>query len=241
MRRQKILAGLLAVFVLGSLAGCAASAPLQSEQTADAPSSAALPPGDGALPALPTERIAALARAARAEARIAAAPVATQSADLVTETGFPLPYTPPAEPSAAAPSDEAAAYQPFRPAAADGDFDTAYAARLREAINALRAENGVAALLADEKLAAAVRLRAEELVRYGYFAHTRFDGSGWQTVFARELPLQYVSAGENLGQISISRRELDTMVTALMDDWCTSPLHYENLVRGLYPPWRGGL
>ena len=42
------------------------------------------------------------------------------------------------------------------------------------------------------------RLRAGELYRGNYVAHTRPDGSPWETVLQQDVPTDYAYAGENL-------------------------------------------
>lgn len=71
-------------------------------------------------------------------------------------------------------------------------------ASLLTLINKERVRQRQVPLTYDPELARAARLRAEELFRGNYVAHTRPDGSPWETVLRQEVPTEYAYAGENL-------------------------------------------
>mgnify|MGYP001029950065 CR=1 FL=1 len=71
-------------------------------------------------------------------------------------------------------------------------------ASLLTLINKERARQGKVPLTCDPDLATAARLRAGELYQGNYVAHTRPDGTPWETVLQQEVPTDYAYAGENL-------------------------------------------
>lgn len=91
-------------------------------------------------------------------------------------------------------------------------------------INEKRAAAGLPALAVDSNLETAATVRAEETT--SLFSHTRPNGSDWWTV-ENDIGQSNLCYGENLayGQTSASE---------VMNDWCTSPGHYANIVSGQY-------
>ena len=80
--------------------------------------------------------------------------------------------------------------------------NTSYAVSASSVItlmNNYRAQNGIAACSTDSVLMTAAQERARELADNEMFAHSRPDGSKWQTVLGDNLSL-YVRVGENLGR-----------------------------------------
>lgn len=65
-------------------------------------------------------------------------------------------------------------------------------------INRERGRLGLQPLTQDGDLAAAARVRAAELYRGNYVAHTRPGGEPWETVLKKEVPLDFARAAENL-------------------------------------------
>lgn len=80
--------------------------------------------------------------------------------------------------------------------------NTSYAVSASSVItlmNNYRAQSGVAACSTDSVLMTAAQERARELADNEMFAHSRPDGSKWQTILGFNLSL-YVRVGENLGR-----------------------------------------
>lgn len=71
-------------------------------------------------------------------------------------------------------------------------------ASLLTLINKERGRQRQTPLTYDPDLARAARLRAEELFLGNYVAHTRPDGSPWETVLQEDVPTEYAYAAENL-------------------------------------------
>ena len=71
-------------------------------------------------------------------------------------------------------------------------------ASLLTLMNKERVRQGKVPLTCDPDLTKAARLRAGELYRGNYVAHTRPDGSPWETVLQQDVPTDYAYAGENL-------------------------------------------
>jgi len=118
-------------------------------------------------------------------------------------------------------------------------------------INAERRALGLEALKYDNKLEQAARIRSRELYQNNYFAHTRPNGDLWQTVLKADVPVAYVTAGENLAQVEHNMPDYDPAYDAgyWYETWEGSPTHYDNMVRpgfthvgvGIYYRVRNGL
>ena len=91
-------------------------------------------------------------------------------------------------------------------------------------INAKRADAGLPALTVDSNLETAATVRAEETT--SLFSHTRPNGSDWWTV-ENDIGQSNLCYGENLAYGQTSANEV-------MNNWCTSPEHYANIVSGQY-------
>ena len=102
-------------------------------------------------------------------------------------------------------------------------------------INDQRRDAGVAAVQWDDNLADAARIRAAELYKHGYTAHSRPDGSKWSTVLTQDVPVNHTGAGEILASIQTQQNSYkisssDYWVT----QWVNSPDHYSCMVNGTY-------
>ena len=75
-------------------------------------------------------------------------------------------------------------------------------ASLLTLMNKERVRQGKVPLTCDPDLTKAARLRAGELYQGNYVAHTRPDGSPWETVLQQDVPTDYAYAGENLAWIN---------------------------------------
>ena len=107
-------------------------------------------------------------------------------------------------------------------------FYTDVADELLNQLNELRANQGLNPLTKSSSLTKGAKIRAKEMFDYQYFAHTRPDGSSWETVFHVDVPLsgcKYI--GENLAKYE----NLYPDATSIMNLWVESPTHYENMVR----------
>ena len=92
--------------------------------------------------------------------------------------------------------------------------------------NEEREENNAAPLLENELLALAAKLKAEDMAREGYFAHTSPDGkTPWY--WLNQVGYKYALAGENL---AVNFFESDEVAQAWMD----SPTHRANIVKKDY-------
>lgn len=125
-----------------------------------------------------------------------------------SESGRPEEPTSPEEPT---PPEEASSQpeeepeqpeqpeEPTEPELPEGcRWQSITEASLLTLINKERVRQRQVPLTYDPELARAARLRAEELFRGNYVAHTRPDGSPWETVLRQEVPTEYAYAGENL-------------------------------------------
>lgn len=102
-------------------------------------------------------------------------------------------------------------------------------------INDQRDYAGISSVQWDDRLAQAARIRAAELYRGGYTAHTRPDGSRWVTVLQSDVPVAYASAGEILASLQTQQNgykisEADYWV----NQWVNSSSHYDCMVGAKY-------
>ena len=100
-------------------------------------------------------------------------------------------------------------------------------------INAEREAEGLDALTYDENLRSAARIRSRELCKADKFEHKRPNGDEWQTVLEKDVPVQYIAAGENLCMTEYNDPDNDTARDASfwVEQWMNSPPHYENIMR----------
>ena len=80
-------------------------------------------------------------------------------------------------------------------------------AKVLTLINKERKRLGLLPLTYDAQLAAAARVRCEELYRGNYVAHTRPDGRSWETVLQEDVPVEFQYAAENLAWENHALRE----------------------------------
>ncbi|MCI8653158.1 MAG: CAP domain-containing protein [Angelakisella sp.] len=99
-------------------------------------------------------------------------------------------------------------------------------------INRERGKKGLTPLTLDGDLTAAARIRAGELYRGNYVAHTRPGGAPWETVLA-EIPVDYVRAGENLAWSSHGLGE-EIGAFQWFNLWKESPGHYRAMMEEQY-------
>ena len=103
-------------------------------------------------------------------------------------------------------------------------------------INAEREAEGLDALTYNENLRSAARIRSRELCKADKFEHKRPNGDAWQTVLEKDVPVQYIAAGENLCMTEYNDPDNDTAEDASfwVEQWMNSPPHYENIMRAEY-------
>lgn len=116
--------------------------------------------------------------------------------DLPTPPDHPAPPDTPDDPTEDPASQPAEPEQSVLPGGCQ--WRNLTEAALLTLINKERVRQGQVPLTYDSDLAQAARLRAEELYKGNYVAHTRPDGSPWETVLQTDIPTEYAYAGENL-------------------------------------------
>ena len=93
-------------------------------------------------------------------------------------------------------------------------------------VNPIREESGFLKLQINEKLSAAAQLKAEDMIKRGYFSHTGPNGERpWS--WLEKVDYKYAAAGENLA-IDCSNPKV------LIDAWLKSPLHRKNILNGYF-------
>lgn len=100
-------------------------------------------------------------------------------------------------------------------------------------INRERGRLGLQPLTQDKDLAAAARIRAAELYRGNYVAHTRPGGEPWETVLQLDIPLDYAKAAENLAW---SNHAVGGEIAAFQwfEMWRQSESHYAAMTNERY-------
>lgn len=99
---------------------------------------------------------------------------------------------------------------------------TVYPAVLTDLTNKDRQSSGVGTLVWNDTLAQAAKLKAEDMIKNNYFAHTSPSGvSPW--FWFREKNYNFVYAGENL---AVDFMESENVQRA----WLNSPKHKENIM-----------
>ncbi|MDR0986196.1 MAG: CAP domain-containing protein [Ruminococcus sp.] len=101
--------------------------------------------------------------------------------------------------------------------------DRAFQQEILTLVNELRASLGLNPLRARDEVTRAADIRAEEISRVYYPAHSRPDGRSCFTVFSDINFTQYRTAGENIAAGQISPQ-------AVFNAWKNSPGHYTNMV-----------
>lgn len=97
---------------------------------------------------------------------------------------------------------------------------------LFQEVNHLRIEHGLPELVINEQLEKAAALKAEDMIRYSYFAHTSPKSTTpWHWINLSGY--QYVSAGENLATNF-------TSTETLLNAWMNSPSHKANIFKKGY-------
>ena len=93
-----------------------------------------------------------------------------------------------------------------------------------EKINQLRQNLGLSALTYDGSLQQAARIRSREMCVNNYFAHSRPDGSSWQTVVDQDVPIAYNIVGENLAAVNTNDPNAQSVSSSQwLEMWCNSP------------------
>lgn len=102
--------------------------------------------------------------------------------------------------------------------------------------NEERTRLGLQPLEFDADLQSAARIRSRELCKAEVFVHARPDGREWYTVLQEDVPYDYRSAGENLGNAEYNDPSVDLANDAdfWVDSWIDSPSHYQNMIRAEY-------
>lgn len=104
-----------------------------------------------------------------------------------------------------------------------------------EKINQLRQNLGLSALTYDGSLQQAARIRSREMCVNNYFAHSRPDGSSWQTVVDQDVPIAYNIVGENLAAVNTNDPNAQSVSSSQwLEMWCNSPSHYATMTDGRY-------
>jgi len=104
-----------------------------------------------------------------------------------------------------------------------------------EGINEQRAAVGASPVEWDDNLADAARIRAAELYKNGYTAHTRPDGSRWLTVLQEDVPVGYSAAGEILASIvtQVNYQKIES-ADYWVNQWVNSEEHYACMINNRY-------
>ena len=88
--------------------------------------------------------------------------------------------------------------------------------------NKARAENSIRSIEINPLLSEAAQLKADDMVKNGYFAHTSPEGiTSWY--WFKKVGYEYIYAGENLAINFFESKEL-------VDAWMKSPAHRENIL-----------
>lgn len=88
-------------------------------------------------------------------------------------------------------------------------------------------------LMANAQLMNAAQIKAEDMVKKHYFAHTAPDGTApWE--YFKKVSYHYSVAGENLAITNENAQ-------AVIDGWLNSPTHRDNLLSGDYADFGIGM
>lgn len=99
-------------------------------------------------------------------------------------------------------------------------------------INTHRMENGLNAVKFNQKLQQAARIRSKEMFDNDYFQHQRPDGKRWYNVLNKDVPFEYLSAGENIAVMYTEVKYITSPFPAeeWYKCWEQSPTHYETMM-----------
>lgn len=104
-----------------------------------------------------------------------------------------------------------------------------------EKINQLRQSLGLSSLVYDSSLQQAARIRSQEMCVNNYFAHSRPDGSSWQTVVDQDVPIAYRIVGENLAAVNTNDPAAQSVSSSQwLEMWRNSSSHYATMTDGRY-------
>lgn len=107
------------------------------------------------------------------------------------------------------------------PPAADGPEVTINPESVVRLSNEERRARRLPVLAVSERLTAAARAKAEDMMRHQYFKHGLWES------FVRRSGYRYCLAGENLGFAHTTSAEV-------VQAWMDSPSHRDNLLKGRY-------
>ena len=137
-----------------------------------------------------------------------------------------------------------AACRPGTVQAASGLYLDSVESSLVNQINNLRALYGLSEVSVSDTLHAAARTRASELLAAGMYAHTRPNGSSWDTVLTSDYGVSFNVAGENLSMSAYNGPLSDLtdrggnawsqLVNGCMDSWQRSSSHFGLLTDQVY-------
>ncbi len=106
------------------------------------------------------------------------------------------------------------------------EYSSDYKTKLTTKINNIRQNQNLNQLATSSKLMLAAQLKAEDMAKKGYFAHTSPEGiSPWHWFY--EVGYQPKFAGENLA-LSYS------LESDIVKHWLNSPSHQRNIVNSNY-------
>lgn len=96
-----------------------------------------------------------------------------------------------------------------------------------QAVNAVRVQQGHQPISMNEKLVRAAQAKAENMITYGYWAHTNptTNETGWK--FIQQEGYHYLTAGENLAKDY-------TTVSGVITGWMNSSTHKSILLSDMY-------
>ncbi|MBE6907510.1 MAG: CAP domain-containing protein [Ruminococcaceae bacterium] len=221
---------LLAVIV--TLSGCNLAKPAVSPETASSELTASEDISDSsevASEAASSSEAAASEAAAKAASEAAASEAAAKAASEAAASEAAVK----AASEAAASESSVTAAKTETVSVTGKNFLSSVEKSILTKINAEREAEGLDALTYDENLRSAARIRSRELCKADKFEHKRPNGDEWQTVLEKDVPVQYIAAGENLCMTEYNDPDNDTARDASfwVEQWMNSPPHYENIMR----------
>lgn len=92
--------------------------------------------------------------------------------------------------------------------------------------NLVRQQQGLSTLTTDDRLTQAAQIKAQDMIRRGYFAHFYQQSTPWQFIDATGYT-DWHFAGENLAK---NYSTADDLISA----WLASPAHRDNLLSDRY-------
>ncbi|WP_066458297.1 CAP domain-containing protein [Anaerotruncus rubiinfantis] len=227
---MKKIAFLLAILL--ALSGC--GAPAAEPSSAPKPSNAP----EASSSELSASEIAASEAAEKAAASEAAAKTASEAA--AAEAAAKAASEAAAAEAAAKAASEAAAAEAAakeaksqNKAVTGSNFYSKVESAIIKKINKERVDNGLEELEYNEDLRSAARIRSRELCKARKFSHTRPNGDDWSTVIKEDVPIDFITAGENLCTTEYNDPSANyaTSASFWFNEWKDSPPHYENILR----------